>query len=305
VKRVVARWLLALGFLAASTGLSTRAAAAAPDAEAPFCDPGQTPAFVLGFADLKLALGSVMGDPIECEHPNSANGDTLQQTSTGLAIYRQASNSPEFTDGWNHWALSSQGLIAWSGSDAPGDVARSSPQPAPPAQGGTQCVDVGAGACLNSATDLADTVLLLSKTTVATPLLRNAAKGGYTVRYANLPADVLGLFSPSRRVVVLSIDLQPYPSLDRAPVLAHELQHVSDWISQGQQLDTSSGCLATETNAFHTESATWLELRGGHLSPAANDLEQEFNAITRAIQTDPAGFAERLTTLYHDECSGQ
>jgi hypothetical protein len=166
-------------------------------------------------------------------------------------------------------------------------------------------VDVGAGACLNAVSDLADTVLLLSKANTAVPLLRNAAKGGYTVRYANLPADVLGLFSPSRRLVVLSIDLRPYPSLDRAPVLAHELQHVSDWISQGQQLDTTAGCLATESNAFHTESTTWLELRGGRLAPATNDLEQEFNAITRAIQTDPAGFAERLTTLYHDECSPQ
>jgi hypothetical protein len=296
---------MALGLLAAGIGLPARGAAAAAEIQAPFCAPGQSPAFVLGFADLKVALGSVMGDPVECEHPNSANGDTLQQTSTGLAVYRQASNAAEFTDGWNHWALSGQGVIAWSGSDAPPVVAQASPQSSPPAPVGTQCVDVGGSACLNAVSDLADTVLLLSKSNTAVPLLRNAAKGGYAVRYANLPADVLGLFSPSRRLVVLSLDLRPYPSLDRAPVLAHELQHVSDWISQGQQLDTTSGCLATESNAFHTESATWLELRGGQLAPATNDLEQEFNAITRAIQTDPAGFTERLTTLYHDECSPQ
>jgi hypothetical protein len=303
MKRAQIRWLLAVGLLVASIGLATPAAAA-PD-NAPFCDAGQAPSFVFGFADLKLALGAVMGDPVECEHPNSASGDTLQQTSTGLAIYRKASNTPEFTDGWNHWALSGQGLIAWSGSDAPSDAAQASPQPTPTAVAGTECVDVGSGACLNASTDLADTVLMLSKTTTAVGLLRNAARGGYTVRYANLPADVLGLFSPNRRVVVLSIDLRGYPSIDRAPVLAHELQHVSDWISQGRQLDTTSGCLATESNAFHTESATWLELRGGSLAPAANDLEQEFNAITRAIQSDPAGFTERLTTLYHDECSPQ
>jgi hypothetical protein len=99
--------------------------------------------------------------------------------------------------------------------------------------------------------------------------------------------------------------VRPFSALDRGPVLAHELQHVSDWISQGQQLDTTAGCLATESNAFHTESATWLELRGGRLAPPSNDLEQEFNAITRAIQTDPTAFANRLTRLYRDECTAQ
>src|SRR5215469_5698617 len=114
MKRANIRWLLAAGMLVASMGLPMPVAAA-PDS-APFCGAGQAPAFVFGIADLKVALGAVMGDPVECEHPNSANGDTLQQTTTGLAIYRQATNTPEFTDGWNHWALSSQGLIAWSGS---------------------------------------------------------------------------------------------------------------------------------------------------------------------------------------------
>jgi hypothetical protein len=304
-----ARWLLALGLLVAGIGLPTTAAAQ----EAGFCQPGQSPAFVFGFANLKLALGSVMGDPVECEHPNSDNGDTLQQTTTGLAIYRQATNTPEFTDGWNHWALTVQGLMAWTATDQPSASATPSqsaatppPQsaPAPPANA-IQCVDVGAGICLNSVSGLADTVVLLTRTTIATPLVRAAGKGGYTIRFGSLPADVLGLFSPTRRVVIISTDLLSYPAIDRAPVLAHELQHVSDWISQGRQLDTTAGCLATETNAFHTESETWLELHSGRLSLAANDLEQEFNSITRAIQTDPAGFAERLTTLYHDECSPQ
>ena len=120
--------------------------------------------------------------------------------------------------------------------------------------------------------------------TIAPPLLQNAARDGYSIRFANLPPDVLGVFRPSRHEVILSTELEPYPAADRGPVLAHELQHVSDWITQGERLETSEGCLATESNAFHTESTTWLELKGGKLSPAANDLEQEFNAITRAIQ---------------------
>jgi hypothetical protein len=237
-----------------------------------------------------------MGEPVECEHANSDNGDTLQQTSTGLAIYRQSTNAPEFTDGWNHWTLNPQGLVAWSGTDQQG---------ATTVAAGTQCVDIGAGLCLNAASDMADTVLLLSKTSTVLPLLRNAAKNAYSLQYGRLPPDELGLFRPSRHEVVISTDLRSYPALDRGPVLAHELQHVSDWISFGQQLNTTSGCLDTESNAFHTESAAWLELHSGRLPPADNDLEREFNTITRAIQTDPTGFAHQLILAYRDECSVQ
>ena len=84
---------------------------------APFCGPGETPQFRFGFAHLKSLLGETMGQPIECEHANPENGDTLQQTSTGLSFYRKATNTPTFTDGWTHWAWTAQGLVTWTGSD--------------------------------------------------------------------------------------------------------------------------------------------------------------------------------------------
>src|SRR4051794_40025939 len=56
---------------------------------APFCGPGETPAFTFGFAALKAQLGPVMGEPIECAHPNDANGDVLQNTTTGLSFWRK------------------------------------------------------------------------------------------------------------------------------------------------------------------------------------------------------------------------
>ncbi|MCC6177542.1 MAG: hypothetical protein IT305_19760 [Chloroflexi bacterium] len=82
---------------------------------APYCAAGQAPAFVNGFADLKDQLGPIMGEPVECEHTNGANGDVLQQTTTGLAFWRKSSNTPTFTDGFHHWALTSRGLVAWDG----------------------------------------------------------------------------------------------------------------------------------------------------------------------------------------------
>jgi hypothetical protein len=108
--------------------VSTPAAPAALDAgmdvvaeaaAAPFCPPGQAARFVLGFAELKHQLGDTIGEPLECEHPNPANGDTLQQTSTGLAMYRPSTGELNFTDGWHHWALAPGGLVAWEGQDSP------------------------------------------------------------------------------------------------------------------------------------------------------------------------------------------
>jgi hypothetical protein len=85
---------------------------AAPDAVG-VCTAGRLPKFAMGFADLQSQIGASMGDPIECEHPNPANGDTLQRTSTGVALYRQRTNMATFSDGWTHWALTSDGLIQW------------------------------------------------------------------------------------------------------------------------------------------------------------------------------------------------
>jgi len=93
-----------------------------PVGAAAYCAPGQDPEFVLGFAFMKAQLGDVMGDPLECEHANPENGDTLQQTSTGLAFYRKSTNTPTFTDGWTHWAWTATGLVTWTGAriDPPG-----------------------------------------------------------------------------------------------------------------------------------------------------------------------------------------
>jgi len=106
--------------------------AAGPVRAQPFCEPGESPEFRSGFAQLKEQLGAVMAEPAECEHLDAATGDTLQNTTTGLAYYRQATNTPTFTDGQRHWALTGDGLIAWEGGgpDPPGVVVAAPPPPA-------------------------------------------------------------------------------------------------------------------------------------------------------------------------------
>lgn len=82
---------------------------------APYCSPGQSPVYVLGFAELNGALGDTMGQPTECEHTDPASGDVQQRTTTGLAYYRPSLNLPMFTTGAEHWALTPRGVVYWVG----------------------------------------------------------------------------------------------------------------------------------------------------------------------------------------------
>jgi hypothetical protein len=104
------------GLAAALAAVWLVVAPARPVHAQPFCRPGEAPEFRLGFALLKEQLGPLMGEPAECEHLDRARDDTLQRTSTGLAYYRPATNTPVFTDGYRHWAWTADGLVAWEGA---------------------------------------------------------------------------------------------------------------------------------------------------------------------------------------------
>jgi hypothetical protein len=82
---------------------------------APFCGAGEAPAFLGGLSALANQVGSEMGQPLECEHQLTNSEDSVQTTSTGLAVYRHLTNTPTFTTGYEHWALTSTGLVSWTG----------------------------------------------------------------------------------------------------------------------------------------------------------------------------------------------
>ena len=83
-------------------------------AEAPSCAPGQiSPS--QQFSGLRDAIGETFGQPLECPHVDPSTADTLQRTSTGLAIYRAGSHTPTFTDGYHRWAKDARGVITWEG----------------------------------------------------------------------------------------------------------------------------------------------------------------------------------------------
>jgi hypothetical protein len=97
VKRPYALPLIALLF-ALSTVVSLPVAVAQP-----------TCGFALGFAVLHAQLPRVVGDCVT-DAAAQPNGDTLQQTTNGLLVWRKADNWTAFTDGSTTWLNGPQGI---------------------------------------------------------------------------------------------------------------------------------------------------------------------------------------------------
>jgi hypothetical protein len=68
------------------------------------------PHLVLGFQVLAGLLGDRTGQPIENEWHNPDNGDGLQQTTTGLMVWRKSDNWTAFTDSSMTWVNGPYGL---------------------------------------------------------------------------------------------------------------------------------------------------------------------------------------------------
>ena len=74
--------------------------------------------FGLHMLVLRADIGAAMGQPLDCEHPMDAAGDTIQPTSTGTAWYTNATSAAIFTDGYQRWELDPSGLTYWGSPDA-------------------------------------------------------------------------------------------------------------------------------------------------------------------------------------------
>lgn len=122
---------------------------AAAVAAAPYCAAGESPRFALGFARLRERVGSAMGEPLDCEHAGLSGGDSVQTTTTGLAVFTRAGGTVQFTDGWRHWRLRGDQLETWEGTEAEPPAA--SPSPAPAFTAGTIANTDGLGVLLRTA----------------------------------------------------------------------------------------------------------------------------------------------------------
>jgi len=109
------RWVPWLGLLVLLGALVNPQPVRAAEDQA--CTQDKVIAFAAIFHALADQLGPTMGDPLECAHIDPGSGDTLQSTTFGLAYFRWRTNTPVFTDGWQHWAIVDEGLMSWGWAD--------------------------------------------------------------------------------------------------------------------------------------------------------------------------------------------
>lgn len=99
-------------FTVGSAAPAAAPAAPAMPAAAPQAAPsgGGTCSFALGFKMLHDLIPSTVGDCLGDEWHDPDNGDALQQTTSGLLVWRKADNWTAFTDGNLTWINGPQGL---------------------------------------------------------------------------------------------------------------------------------------------------------------------------------------------------
>jgi endonuclease YncB( thermonuclease family) len=88
--------------------------------------------FVLGFAALRELLGpEIVGECLENERHNPANGNTEQRTTKGLLVWRKVDNWTAFTDGYRTWVHGPYGVQVRLNSERFPWEADALPAPAP------------------------------------------------------------------------------------------------------------------------------------------------------------------------------
>ena len=68
------------------------------------------PEFKLGFQTLAQLIPQVVGQPVDNERFDPDTGNSIQRTTTGMMVWRKATNTAAFTDGSTTWLIGPHGL---------------------------------------------------------------------------------------------------------------------------------------------------------------------------------------------------
>ena len=283
------------------------------------CPAGTAPEFALGFGELKAWLGDRMGEPLSCER-FGPEGDALQQTTRGLARYRKGSNTPSFTSGSEHWALTGRGFVYWTGRaldppedatvlETPDEAQAAQERPTPPA---LATAIPSASRIRLPAEDPGEVIPGLPRwLQKALILLQEYDRWNGTVLVPSIARTAVaarplggawGMFVPRTRILLVDTSLASESPEAVATVLAHEADHAVDTFHYGPPAN-SVGCYTFEISAFALQARVWESLQGPSGKPdPQTPLEEELNLILKQARTNAGALIEALKSNYRDEC---
>ncbi len=148
---------------------------------------------------------------------------------------------------------------------------------------------------------LTESLRLLEGVPSAAPALDVAATTWASIRFRSLPVRVVASFTPPSRISI-NRDLQGERLEAIAAVLAHELQHLSDF-HDGASLQSEQDCLEAEIRAVMAESSVWSALVGpdGVATPQSV-LERMENGRLRTVQAGEAAVRAMVEDLWGAQC---
>ena len=210
--------------------------------------------FVLGFKTLLDLIGhDIVGECLEDEHYN-ATGDSVQQTTGGLLVWRKADNWTAFTDGYRTWIKGPYGLeqrlntqrFLWEPDYAPGGgIATSTPTPAPvPVH-----PSVPATIELNPDHILAPAIVALRTTPSGEAAYQELLRLAIGVTFGGNPTWGRLIFDPPSNRIVLYGKYHREPPHELAALIAQGTK-LAIWSHTRGEPATLEQCIQREYNAW-------------------------------------------------------
>ncbi|HLG69729.1 MAG TPA: hypothetical protein VK009_04815 [Chloroflexota bacterium] len=139
--------------------------------------------------------------------------------------------------------------------------------------------------------------------THGTNYMKNLADHKVQVRVASISdPGALGFFSPDSNTIRISTQAVGEDPHDLADLVSHESSHALDFWT-GVDITSTQGCYNTELQAFKHQADVWLWMYP-RLKPGPGDaLDRFLNSVAQSVTTDPNGFLQRLTQVYHHQCA--
>ena len=261
--------------------------------------------FTLGFKTLRDLIGhDNVGDCLANER-YSANGDSLQQSTGGLLVWRKADNWTAFTDGYRTWINGPNGLqqrlnterFDWEPDYAPGGGI-AAPTWAPTSTQGLPVMEDSLGSVVE----------VMFSTSIGRTLSAWFTEASPSLVYGTVPAGWASVYhDPPRNVIVLNEELRnERPEVQAASIVWQTVMAINAkrYGLKHERWNSGLKCLDELSAAGNMMAMWWVEKFGpGGLQNASTGTESWMNEQAVLHQNQSLGNYVRSHPGYRSRCA--
>ncbi len=228
-------------------------------------------AFRLGFLEMYDLMPAIVGRCLEDER-STASGDSLQETTGGLLVWRKAGNQTSFTDGHWTWIHGPDGLQRRRNSER---FAWDPPDPV-----------------------LAQALETLRVTPTGERVYEQFMRTGATARFE--PLESISRYSSFRNLIMVN---EQYRN-ESPEILAHTLIWPAIGLfNAAERTQTWSVCMESVIDREVAQAQWWHELFGEHGKGDPTGLEQWANYEVTLLVNESLRYWLQLSPHYREQCA--